>query len=57
MQLSAPTFVVFLISLVLAVLGVLPLIGIALPIIGAHPTWLLLAGYVVLLVGVLFKGI
>lgn len=53
MNLSAPTQVVFLISLVLAVIGLLPLIGItAIP----YASWGLLAGYVVLAIGCLFKG-
>lgn len=57
MDLSAPTKLVFLISLVLAVLGTLPLIAITLPIVGLSAPWGLLAAYVVLALGVLLKGL
>jgi len=57
MNLSAPTNVIFLISLVLAILGILPLLGVMLPVVGAYATWLLVGGYVVLAAGCLLKGV
>jgi predicted membrane channel-forming protein YqfA (hemolysin III family) len=56
MRLSAPKFVVFIISLVFALIGILPLIGVAIPSVGISAVWALAIGYVVLAVGVLFKG-
>jgi predicted membrane channel-forming protein YqfA (hemolysin III family) len=56
MKLSAPTMLVFLISLVLAVLGVLAGLGI-LAVIPVPAFWLVTAGYAVLAIGCLFKGV
>ncbi len=56
MKLSPPTQVIFVISLILAVVGFLPLLGVALPIDGTLTEWALPLGYIVLAVGVLFKG-
>ncbi len=57
-KLSAPTTLVFLISLVLAILGVLPLLGITIiPSLGISAAWLLALGYIVLAAGCLFKGV
>lgn len=56
MNLSAPTQIVFVISLVLAVIGILPLLGVALPVDGTLMDLALPLGYVVLAIGVLFKG-
>jgi len=57
MQLSAPTTVVFLIALILAIVSLLPVIGIALGGIGAYSYWILFVGFVVLLLGNLLKGL
>ena len=57
MKLSAPTTLVFIISVVLAALGILPMLGIALPSVGISTAWLLAIGYIVLAAGCLFKGI
>jgi len=57
MQLSAPTTVVFIIAIILAILSVLPVIGITLGGIGAYSYWLLLIGFIVLAAGNLLKGL
>ncbi len=56
MNLSAPTMVVFIISLVVAVLGMLAGFGI-LSIIPIPAVSLLSIGYIILAAGCLFKGI
>ena len=56
MNLSAPTTIVFIVSLVIAVLGILAGLGI-LAIIPVSAFWLVTVGYVVLAAGCLFKGI
>ena len=55
MKLSAPTQPVFIISLVLAVIGVLPLLGVAIPI-GISAVWALVLAYAVLFLGVILKN-
>lgn len=55
MKTSAPTTPVFIIAVVLAVLAVLIVLGV-IPAIGVAPFWVLLAGFVVLLAGNLFRG-
>ncbi len=55
MRLSAPTMIVFLISLVLTVLGVLAALGIF-SVIPLAAIWIVTAGYVVLALGCLLKG-
>jgi len=57
MKLTAPTQPVFLISLVLAVLGILPTLGVVLPVVGAYAGFLLIAGYVLLALAVILKGL
>lgn len=57
MKLTAPTKIVFLISLVLAVIGILPLAGISIPTIGMSAAWALALAYIVLAAGVLLKNI
>lgn len=57
MRLTPPSMIVFLISLVLFILGVLPLAGIAIPAIGIQTVYLIAASWVVLAAGVLLKGI
>jgi small-conductance mechanosensitive channel len=58
-ELTPPTFVVFVISVILALLALVMHYGhVAVPMIGsAHVFEVLLAGYVVMLIGVLFKGV
>ena len=57
MQLSAPTKIVFIIAVVLAIISLLPVIGIPLGAIGAYSYWLLLVAFIVLGAGNLLKGI
>lgn len=59
MRLNAPTFLVWLISLILAALGVLLYLGIVpLPFITKYVSafWFVCAGYVLLCLGNLLKG-
>lgn len=55
-KLSAPTVVTFLISLVLTIIGTLAALGFVtgLPIAAI---WVVVAGYALLAVGVVFRGI
>jgi hypothetical protein len=55
MNLSAPTQVVFFLSLVLAILAVIGFLG-ALPAIAAYSFWLAIAAYVVLALGNILAG-
>ncbi|MEM8930962.1 MAG: hypothetical protein AAGE94_07295 [Acidobacteriota bacterium] len=54
MKLSAPTTPVFIIAVVLALLATLSVLGVV-PVF-APPFWVLFAGFVVLMVGNLFRG-
>ncbi len=54
-RLNAPTQLVFLISLILAVLGVLA-IFVSIPIISGYAFWFVVAGYVLLALGCVLKG-
>ena len=56
MKLSAPTLPVFWIAVALAVLSLLVYQSIV-PSFGVSPLWLMTAGFVVLAVGNLFKGL
>jgi hypothetical protein len=57
-ELTPPSFVVFVISVILALLAVLVHYGhVSVPVVGAHAFDVLAAAYVVLVVGVLFKGV
>jgi len=56
MNLSAPTMIVFIISLVVAVLAALAAAGIF-AIIPIASVWLMAIAYVVLAAGCLFKGV
>jgi hypothetical protein len=49
--------IVFLISLALFILAVLPIAGIAVPSIGISTTYILIAAWAVMAAGVLFKGL
>lgn len=57
MELSAPTRVVFIIAVAIAVISLLPVIGIPLGALGAWSYWLLLVAFIVLAAGNLLKGI
>lgn len=57
MQLSAPTRIIFILSIVLAVLSLLPVVGILVPVIGAYSYWLLGVAFVVLAAANLLKGL
>jgi hypothetical protein len=57
-ELTPPSFVIFVISVILALLAVLVHYGhVSIPIVGPHAFDVLTAGYVVLLIGVLFRGV
>ena len=56
-ELSAPTRIVFIIAVVLAVISLLPVIGIPLGALGVYSYWLLLVAFVVLAGSNLLKGI
>lgn len=56
MKLSAPTTLMFVLSLVVAILGVLVALGV-LPFILVGSVWIVAIGYVILAVGCLFKGV
>ena len=56
MNLSAPTKIVFLISLVLAVLALITALGVSIPVVSGNALWVALIGYAVLAAGNLLKG-
>ena len=56
MNLSAPTFPIFVVSLVLFLLAVIGMF-IPIPIVSGNILWLALIAYVVLLVGNVAKGL
>ncbi len=56
MKLSAPKQIVFLISLVIAVIGVLMALGV-LAMIPLASVWVLTVAYIVLAAGCLLKGV
>ncbi len=55
MNLSAPTNLFFIISLILAVIGLIVGLGI-IPSLPISAFWIVIAGYAVLAFGCLFKG-
>jgi len=57
MRLTPPSIIVFLISLALFIVAVLPMVGVAIPSIGISTVHLLIGSWAVLAAGVLFKGI
>jgi len=57
MRLSTPTFMTLLVSLVLAAVSVIARLGIQLPVVGQHIWVPMLTAYVVLLAGVLVRGL
>lgn len=55
MNLSAPTNLVFIISLVIALVGLIAGLGV-IPALPISAFWIVVVGYVVLAIGCLFKG-
>jgi hypothetical protein len=55
MKLNAPTTVVFIVALVIAIVGALQALG-TLSIVPIASVWIMAAAYAVLAVGCLFKG-
>lgn len=56
MKLSAPTFLTFIIAVVLAVLALLGMLIPSLPFVSTYAFWILLVGFVVLVLGVMLRG-
>lgn len=56
MNLSAPKMVTFAVSLVIVLLGIVAAL-VAIPAISPYALWIIVLGYVVLVVGVLAEGI
>ncbi len=56
MKLSAPTQIVFLISVAVAVIGLLAALGI-LSFVPVASVWIMLVAYIILAVGCLLKGV
>ncbi len=57
MRLSAPTMIVFIIALVLAIISI-PAVNAAIPLLKTWPDiWFAWAAYVLLAIGTLFKGV
>ena len=58
MRLSTPTFMTLLVSMLLAVIGLIAHFGVTqIPVVGSHSFTPLLLGYIVLLAGVLVRGL
>ncbi|WP_265518708.1 hypothetical protein [Nitratireductor luteus] len=57
MRLSAPTGIVFILSVILAILSVLPVLGISVPVVAAYSYWVLAAAFAILAAGNLLKGL
>jgi hypothetical protein len=57
MQLSAPTQIVFIISIILVALALIGQFVPTVPFIAAYKFWLAIVGYVVLAAGCLMKGV
>jgi hypothetical protein len=57
MTLSAPTKAIFALAVLLALISLLPVIGIAAGILGAYSYWIMLVAFIVLVAGNLMSGI
>ena len=57
MKLSAPTQVVFIISLILLVLALLGHFVTSIPLVAPYKFWLAIAAYAVLAAGCMMKGV
>jgi heme/copper-type cytochrome/quinol oxidase subunit 1 len=55
MTLNAPTQIVFIIAVVIAIIAVLGAL-VAIPFVSAYAFWILVLGFIVLAGGVLMKG-
>ena len=55
MRLSAPTFIVFAISVIVAIIAVLAAVGVV-PNLPLASVWIMTAAYVVLALACVFKG-
>ena len=55
MKLSAPTNIIFIISAIIAILGILAGVGV-LAVIPVPAFWLVVIGYVILALGCMLKG-
>jgi hypothetical protein len=51
MRLSAPTKTLFLLAVIVAIISLIPALGITLPVIGAHSYWILAAAFAMLAAG------
>jgi hypothetical protein len=56
MRLSAPSFIVFLLSVICAVLALLPVFGIAVVALPISTFWLMTLAWGLMTAGVLFRG-
>ncbi len=56
MKLSAPRKIVWIISVILGILGIIGKF-VAIPFVSAYAFWLVTAGFVILAVATFFKGI
>lgn len=57
MRLTPPSFVIFLLSLAAALLAILPRFGVAVVSLPIEAFWLLAIAWLLLAIGVLFRGI
>lgn len=57
MELSAPTKIIFILSLALAIISLLPVIGLAVPVISIYSYWILFVAFVLLAAANLLKGL
>lgn len=56
MRLTAPSFIIFLISVICAVLALLPVFGIAVVALPVSGFWMMTIAWGLMTVGVLFRG-
>jgi len=56
MRLTAPTFIVFIISVICAALALLPVLGVAVVALPISTFWLMTIAWGVMTAGVLFRG-
>jgi hypothetical protein len=57
MRLTAPSFIIFLISVICAVLGLLPIFGIAVVALPVSGFWMMTIAWGLMTAGVLFRGL
>ena len=57
MKLSAPTKAVWLIATILGLLGIIGYFVHTIPVVSQYPFWLVVAGFAVLDLAVIFKGL